>query len=813
MPKAGVITIDVQAGTSQFVADLDKASGKLKEFGSHGVSNVQATSAALRVLEGNMQNNLRAAERFLANTLNLGPVLKAAFPVVGAIAFAGVIGELIGKVAEFYKSVKEAPEKLTGSFRELNNSIRLSNDELRVANDRLANNIAKLEGRRENNLKLALDEARLAADKLAEALNRDLQALYKVLDEQGKASFKNFARDVVTGQAGTDDIAKELGGETGFGGFTARVAGAQGNTAALKKLYEEEIGKLSRWLTNAQALQNRKDHPQFADDLAVETQTRRIEVLNEALANLRAQQSHVGLSETSTNLQQAEKVAQVAHSLQEFSDRMTAKNETSPLAREFLEISRGVKENPGLKGAAIGTQALQDAVRRYQKQWAAEYLKTLSEDEQNKQKLWHEGLMQQIRDDEATVRSGKMLHELDMKEDEANIAAGRNSAQHQIRLASIGADDPAALAAQVRDIKLQQVEAERKIIEAHREDYDMRVENARLDEQTLAAQQEYDESIAKAQDAALKSGGAPQARLAQIQAQLSLLNSIKVTSENIRDIELARKALHDQMLRTMADELLTTNRALNGVRAFFLEMQEQAKTTAQIVYDSLNSALDRISGNLARMGTGQKTSWGKDFQQIGQSIMQDQIKSQLQHTLALFGVHGGIPTGKAGDPKHVVVDNLAGATSGASLPGAVAGAASKIPALGSIFRPQGGGNSPLSGDYGVPQAIGGFLGGLLNFGGFRAAGGDVDPGSAFLVGENGPELFRPPGRGTIVPNHQLGGSVYYSIDARGADLGASNRVARAIDMAHTSAVVTSVHANAERMKRTPQRSSSRNAHV
>jgi hypothetical protein len=53
--------------------------------------------------------------------------------------------------------------------------------------------------------------------------------------------------------------------------------------------------------------------------------------------------------------------------------------------------------------------------------------------------------------------------------------------------------------------------------------------------------------------------------------------------------------------------------------------------------------------------------------------------------------------------------------------------------------------------------IGGFLDSL--FGGGRAIGGPVSSGTAYLVGERGPELFVPPsGGGSIVPNEQLGSS-------------------------------------------------------
>ena len=77
--------------------------------------------------------------------------------------------------------------------------------------------------------------------------------------------------------------------------------------------------------------------------------------------------------------------------------------------------------------------------------------------------------------------------------------------------------------------------------------------------------------------------------------------------------------------------------AKDGLRAFFLEMQEDAKSAAQIIYDALNSALDRSSDNLAKALTGQKTAWGKEFQDIGQHMLQSSIKSGLQVGIGALG--------------------------------------------------------------------------------------------------------------------------------------------------------------------------------
>jgi len=64
---------------------------------------------------------------------------------------------------------------------------------------------------------------------------------------------------------------------------------------------------------------------------------------------------------------------------------------------------------------------------------------------------------------------------------------------------------------------------------------------------------------------------------------------------------------------------------------------------------------------------------------------------------------------------------------------------------------------------GVSKGGGGGLGEILSgalkggFGGARADGGLVAGGRAYLVGERGPELFRPAGAGTIEPGGAGGG--------------------------------------------------------
>lgn len=80
-------------------------------------------------------------------------------------------------------------------------------------------------------------------------------------------------------------------------------------------------------------------------------------------------------------------------------------------------------------------------------------------------------------------------------------------------------------------------------------------------------------------------------------------------------------------------------------------------------------------------------------------------------------------------------------------------------ALSSVFSPQSAGGA---------GGFGSFMSNL--FGGFRAAGGPIDAGRAYVVGERGPEIIVPRSAGQVIPNHKLGGgnsSQTMVIDLRG----------------------------------------------
>lgn len=77
------------------------------------------------------------------------------------------------------------------------------------------------------------------------------------------------------------------------------------------------------------------------------------------------------------------------------------------------------------------------------------------------------------------------------------------------------------------------------------------------------------------------------------------------------------------------------------------------------------------------------------------------------------------------------------------------------PLANALFGVGGGGG--LGGLLGGPDHGGGHAGGSLDglINGRRAMGGPVLAGGAYLVGERGPEIFRPTNSGSIIPNHEL----------------------------------------------------------
>lgn len=155
---------------------------------------------------------------------------------------------------------------------------------------------------------------------------------------------------------------------------------------------------------------------------------------------------------------------------------------------------------------------------------------------------------------------------------------------------------------------------------------------------------------------------------------------------------------------------------------------------------------DAFSISIAGMVNGTMTAkqaLANFFQSVSQSFLNmatDIIKAAIR-MMAFKIISSLFPgVGAAFGASNMVAPGLSGS-------GALGG---NMPSLG-IGGSLGGAN--YSGG-GLAQGIGGSISGAT-FGGFKARGGRVSGGRGYIVGENGPEYFRPGIGGKIYPNNKL----------------------------------------------------------
>ena len=178
----------------------------VKQVGHSTVSSMQASSAAIRSLENPMGNNIRAVERFITLVPGIGTALKAAFPIVGAIAFLSVIVKTTEELAKWSKTQSEAGAKLKEAFADLKDKGIAANDTLQLQNDKLKEQIGILNGKpAKNELAIMLDDARIMADKLLASLKEDMKAVADLMKENQAGMLQRLM-----GEGATDDVQDNI---------------------------------------------------------------------------------------------------------------------------------------------------------------------------------------------------------------------------------------------------------------------------------------------------------------------------------------------------------------------------------------------------------------------------------------------------------------------------------------------------------------------------------------------------------------------------------------------------------------------------
>jgi hypothetical protein len=143
---------------------------------------VAAASGAIREFEGALP--IRAVERFLTGTLGLGPALSAIFPIVGGLAFAGMLAEVAKKhdpLIAAEKELLEANKALDSSYAELGKRLERLNVE------ELTSQFGKAAGAK---LAAFYSDTNLAEDKARiKDLGRQIDEAQAKLNRGGDASF------------------------------------------------------------------------------------------------------------------------------------------------------------------------------------------------------------------------------------------------------------------------------------------------------------------------------------------------------------------------------------------------------------------------------------------------------------------------------------------------------------------------------------------------------------------------------------------------------------------------------------------------
>ncbi|MBZ5621456.1 MAG: hypothetical protein LAQ69_22430 [Acidobacteriia bacterium] len=757
--SAGVITIRFEAGTAGFVADVAKAKASVKDFGTSTKFNMLESTAAIRTLEGNFQSSTRAVSRFVSVTLGLGPVMAAAFPVIGAVLLGKAIVDVGEKVGQFFKDMANAPEKIRGAFRAMGAPLAQANDETRVAIAKLEEDLAKLEGHRQNTAKLALEEVRLEADKLADALDKDLEKLHAVLEEQKH----NWLAQLFGASGAGKEAGKLVGGETGIGGWRAEIAHindvaaahiaaavkakdkkaaeraeTERDTALLKK-YGEMLDVVNAKIAEAtphkvtsrviipgvgaqdvetttardqaalevwQGVKDRFIAPEM-EKIPLDAQKRALvekkqgaeagisnaEMLKpyrDALKNLNAQIGEVeaklrsvGQPEGFRVVAEATAVAkkEIAKLNEELEKHHVALARDQEKAIQAAELAKG-KAEAELQWATsmeASNVAVRDRITSLTLLTAAigkGYEATKAANVETRVMTEMKGKYNDpaFAGDKATLRERfeaeyeaehgqQVAATIDQLNDQIEMERALAKVQEQ------GAEAVRAAALEVRIARMEdkgataeQIQKERDLFAAQRTNVDAQgrakiaeeiANTRRLTEAQLqgaeaarkaALENKYlhmeaegakPETIAKARQAdqaeharlvtaeALKTGMAYKDQLDSIDQQIVKLQDLQAVGKGTVEIAISLRDLENQRLKTLAEQALQLRRAKDGLRAFFLEMQMDAKSAAQVVYESLKSALDRTNDELAKLFTGQKTSFGRMLQQQGEALVKE----------------------------------------------------------------------------------------------------------------------------------------------------------------------------------------------
>lgn len=696
-----------------------------------GVTEIQATSGALRVLEGS--GGIRAAERLLTMIPGLGAALQAAFPVIGAIALLEVVGRMVGKAYELYQNwtevgiatqfAKDAAEDYAKSVDKIKEKVA------QIDLKRFRQTFGGPEG--DANEATALQDQANQKQNAANALKGEIVRQQQILDSAnasihaiysqpggggitGQSRLTQLSRDAEAAHANVDALRASIGQLENEAFALRKESADKGQSSLTGQKKESDQGSEAVAAAHTAQLQ--------AQDSAAQrnaTSARQLVEIRAAAAKQGAQIENDALESSEARLI-ANALAEVRIEKQK-QDQLVAIAASEAEVRARLAQSIGASESVGKDANQRGAIAARVTEQVAGIQDA--YSKVLSEaqavTEASRQKVagdianWQRTLIAETTKglDELQAR----LKERQAQIDEANARANEAAAK--------SAGEVGGLAIEAQKLKLEQAYG---LAIAHNGQQQVAYQQ-QLAEIDAAARQSKIEGLKNAQGAVPKDG------------------SPEAIKENQR--------LQDEIDKAQAE----ANNADIQANTKILELKQQQLLSVQLQQDLLRAASavpGAIGGGIAAgvfqhgKNTGIGDEIAKSLRGIGQQLF-GQVIGQLITKMAIqAAVQAGLIT--------VTSANTAATATNASVTGIHAGvmlthagvmiahiAATVAHTIATIAQTIATNLNTL---WLAIKAVFGF-----------ADGGSPPVGIASLVGERGPELFVPRQAGVVIPNHMIKG--------------------------------------------------------
>lgn len=810
MPNAaGSVNINLSMNSATFTAgvknaqaQLDAFSGKAKGAGRATVTSMQAASGAIREMNGNFASNTRAVEKFITLIPGVGSVLRAAFPLIGGLAFGSMLVEMGTKVAQFIKTANEMPKSITLGFGALNLSQKTATDELILSTDKAQSALDKMNHKPgTNGAKLAMDEAAVAADKLAASIEKSNASLNELLSKNHLSGWAILLNK--QGTADREGTAKYFGQQSDSSAYDLANATTQQQTDTAKKALQDtqnaQLAEARSDLAKRQSISKEGGSSNDGANIAIDKGviTTILNQRKQAAAEISAAKTNADKQAAEDAKAESEQAKKAAH------DRV----EAMQVGLDSLKLQQGMSLNAvydyweGMKAnEAAGGTAYNDIVKK-QTQVAVEAATKA-----------HETIVKAIAD-----------QKLDSVHDSTTgmgiiDTSNRNRAGLNQRTLTEQNDDAKDSNQLFMDSSSNSArEAEAKLATADMTRYAKAVELAAIHAAELKAALTglgANVDIAQRTSDQANSNGNPdeirQANKGLTQAQTAYANAQRQGQ--------IQYGVDKQNINPDATSGLVG--ATNALDEFVNSTRDAAKSVGEFTTSTISGFNDVLLRTLTTRHTGMQTH--EAFANYGAGLFRSVSGMALQKAegsaLGAFGL-GGAKTLGASAATAMWVKSADSVAHGA------ASAASGI--SGFVQRLFGGGKGP--GQSGLSSALS--IAGRASAGDSANGGigtiassltslipmfADGSPGSISgpaIVGERGPELFIPQGKGNVIPSNKMsqagqssGNTIH--VDARGSNDPAQTTAAinRAFSVFSPHIINAAVSAVSDRSMRLPSSS-------